>query len=314
MPVLARRRWRCADGRLTAPWSRHGYRGHRSAARTSGEAGAAQLYALLVGIDEYPAASIQSLRGCVNDIEDVHLYLTESVRSQAHVRTLLNHEATCSAVIDGFRRHLCQAGPGDTALFWYCGYGSTLAVPPGWWHVEPHGTTMQTLVCADSRGVGRPHDLLDKHLAILIREVAARGAHVVVVLDCCHSGGASRPLPPSAGVRQLEPASELPSPDHLSLTTLRRRDDHVALAACESDQLAHELPDENGNHRGVFSRGLLAQLRRPGASPTYRDLLASARGYVENLVEAQTPSLYPEEVSIVDQPFLGRDSCPPASP
>jgi hypothetical protein len=314
MTVPARRRWRCADGRLTPAWSRRRIHWDRPVeGPTSGEVRAPRLYALLVGIDEYPA-SITSLRGCVNDIEDVYVYLTDAVRFQAHVRKLLNREATCSAVIDGFRRHLSQAGPGDTALFWYCGYGSTLAVPPGWWEVEPNGTTMQTLVCADSRGVGKPHDLLDKHLAILIREVTSRGAHVAVVLDCCHSGGAGRALPPSAAVRQLEPASELPSPAHLSLTMLSRRADHVALAACERDQLAHELPDEYGKHRGVFSRGVLAELRRTGANLTYRDLVSSARGYVENLVEAQTPSLYPADKSIVDKPFLDGLTFLPSQP
>jgi hypothetical protein len=265
------------------------------------------LYALLVGIDEYPG-SIQSLRGCVNDIEDAGRYLTDIGGPRTHVRKLLNREATCSAVVDGFRRHLGQAGAGDTALFWYSGYGSTLAVPPGWWLAAPDGTTLRTVVCADSRGVGKSHDLLDRHLAILIRGVASSGAHVVVVLDCSHSGSADVPPQQAAGVRQLEPASELPSPAHLSLTTLSRHDDHVALAACESDQLAFELPDENGVHRGVFSRGLLAQLRRASANLTYRELVASARGYVQDRVEAQTPSLYPSDRSIVDQIVLGGDA------
>jgi hypothetical protein len=299
---------------MTPSWSRRQSRRYRAAAGPAGgEARPAQLFALLVGIDEYPG-SITNLRGCVNDIEEVDRYLTDAVGSQAHVHKLINQEATCLAVIDGFRRHLGQAGPGDTALFWYCGYGSTLVVPPGWWEVEPDGTTMQTLVCADSRGVAKPHDLLDKHLAILIREVASRGAHVVVVLDCCHSGEATRQLPRSGAVRQLEPASELPSAEHLSRTMLGRRPDHVALAACAGDQFAHELPDENGAHRGVFSRGLLAELRRECVNLTYRDLVSAVQAAVAGLVEAQTPSLQPATESIVDQPFLDGLACLPSPP
>jgi len=302
---------------MTRVWSRRMRRRHRTAAlassRATEEARPARLFALLVGIDDYPSP-IASLRGCVNDIEDVHRYLTEAVHPHAEVRKLTNREATCSAVISGFRRHLGLAGPGDTALFWYSGYGSTLAVPPGWWKEEPDGTTMQTFVCADSRGVARPHDLLDRHLHLLTREVASGGAHVVVVLDCGHAGHATGPLPPSAAIRQLEPAGEPPSPAHLTLTMQSRRRDHVALSACGTDELAHELPDEHGDHRGVFSRGLLAELRRAGADLTYRDLVSSTRGYVQNLVEAQTPNLYPAGASIVEEQVLGGQWCLPPKP
>ena len=34
--------------------------------------------------------------------------------------------------------------------------------------------------------------LADKELSLLLAEVAANGPHVVVILDCCHSGGGTR--------------------------------------------------------------------------------------------------------------------------
>ena len=58
------------------------------------------------------------------------------------------------------------------------------------WFLEPTGAN-QTLVCADSRRAGVP-DLADKELSVLLDDVAARGPHVLVVLDCCHSGGGTR--------------------------------------------------------------------------------------------------------------------------
>jgi len=281
----------------------------------------AHVFALLVGIDEY-RPPLLSLKGCLNDIEDVYQYLGEAVGAPARVLQLRNADATRAAVIDAFRRHLGRAGPGDSALFWYSGHGSVAPVPPQWWHLEPDGTTMQTLVCADSRHDGVP-DLLDKELALLIREVASHGPHVAVVLDCCHAGGATR-TPPSARARQVAPAPAPPHPGRLTdelgahvaagvLPRLTDLADHVALAACQSDQLAHELPDLDGRHRGVFTAGILSELRRLGKPRTYRDLVAAARGHVANAVDRQTPVLYPAGDSIVDQNFLGGPARPPAA-
>jgi uncharacterized caspase-like protein len=58
----------------------------------------------------------------------------------------MNEEATCQAIIDGFRRHLCQAGSDDVALFYYSGHGSQEESPPEFWHLEPDRFN-ETLVC-----------------------------------------------------------------------------------------------------------------------------------------------------------------------
>jgi hypothetical protein len=75
----------------------------------------------------------------------------------------------------------------------------------------------QTLVCSDSR-VDGVTDLTDKELSALISRVAARGAHVTVVLDCCHSGGGTRET--DLRVRTVPPAGE-PIPDNTYIPELR---------------------------------------------------------------------------------------------
>jgi len=276
------------------------------------------VYALLVGIDVYPP-SLPPLRGCTNDIEDVERFLLEGAAGAVSVRKLLNDQATRDDVIDGFRHHLRRAGPGDAALFWFCGHGSELPLPASWWHRESTGSVMQTLVCSDSRGDRRSCDLLDQELAVLIGEVVARGAHMVSVLDCCHSAGATRSLremPPAATPRFADPPTHAPDLAQLlpELRGVARGEGphgprHVALAACQSNQLAYEHPyrlrdGEPRRHGGVFTRGLLAELRRPGEPRTYRELIAATRTFVENTVFNQTPALFPT-TALADQPFLG---------
>jgi hypothetical protein len=277
------------------------------------------VYALLVGIDHYNGP-IPPLRGAVRDVRGAAEFLRARVPAdELSALILTDADATREAVVDGFRSHLAAAGPDDTALFWFSGHGSQAPVPKSFAMTEPTGR-MQTLVCADSRWNGRP-DLLDKEVRVLISRIADRGAHVVAVLDCCHSDSATRmsaltdpcePGSPALGVRWVPPAREA-VPTHLllpelaeygggTLPELGRGDSHVSLAACRFNEAAYEVPADGG-HRGVFSLMLLRRLADPAI--TYRELLASTRCLVETEVPGQHPVLYPVAGPLPDQPFLG---------
>ena len=273
------------------------------------------LYALLVGIDDYPGKD--ELHGAVADIDAVREFLDHRAPG-ARVRELLDGRATRRAVVAGFRDHLAGAGAGDVALFWFSGHGRRLPVPDAHRWVEPDGW-LQTLVCADSGrrladGTTTP-DLLDKELSLLLAEVAQRGPHVVVMLDSCCSAGATRDLPGVAAVtRSLAPVK--PAPPGAYLPGLDGYlpppgDTHVLLAACRADEEACELPIGAGV-RGAFSHALLGALARAGTGATYRDLLALARCLMLGLDVAQHPALAPQHAGPADQPFLGGAVVAPA--
>ena len=153
------------------------------------------IYALLIAIDDYPSP-IPKLRGCVNDIEAFASYLSERVAGDKGVaiklKTLKNDEATRQAVVDAFSHHLGKAKKGDVALFYYSGHGSQEQAPEEFWKLEPDHLD-ETLVLFDSRNKGS-WDLADKEIAKLIGDVAAKGPHVAVILDCCHSGSGTREI------------------------------------------------------------------------------------------------------------------------
>jgi hypothetical protein len=282
------------------------------------------VHALLVGIDAYQDP-IPPLRGAVRDIRRAAEFLRVRVPAgELFPVVLTDAVATRAAIIDGFRSHLAAAGPDDTALFWFSGHGSQMPVPEWFATTETTGF-LQTLVCADSRIEGTP-DLLDKEIRILISRIADRGTHVVAVLDCCHSDGASREggpesvkapasVPSALGIRWAPPERVVP-PAHLLLPELAefaepggpahrllgRPDNHVSLAACRSFEAAYEVPADGG-HRGVFSLMLLRRLAEPGIS--YRNLLALTRCLVETEVPGQHPVLDPVVGPLPDQPFLG---------
>ena len=143
-------------------------------------------------------------------------------------------------------------------------------------------------MCADSRRPGIP-DLADKELNELIGAVAASGPHVLVVLDCCHSGGGTRDpavLPARRAPVEEPRAVETYLPGVQRAMTAAARDSgpaaaaavgdaprHVALSACESSQLSMELPIGAG-YRGVFS----AMLQRALAALGPGNVPGPARG------------------------------------
>lgn len=271
------------------------------------------IYALLVGIDAY-LPPINPLYGCRNDLAALETFLRARAGTDLQLLVLCDDEAPRDAVVDAFRTHLGAAGPGDVALFAFFGHGSEEPAPPEIAALEPTGR-LQTLLLHDC---GRRVDgklrrpLADKELSLLIADVAATGAHVVTILDCCHAGGGTRD--PFARPRSWMPRPDDVDPAHRDVVVelaaprpstefLRDalaqwsapRPPHVALAACRSDETAkeHRVGETT---RGAFSVALMESLDVLGARTTYRSLLATVRARVERSAEEQRPELYPLDV------------------
>ena len=272
------------------------------------------LYALLVGINEYPHP-ISRLSGCVNDINAVEEYLKERVAKdgcQLHIHKLLDQDATRQAIIDGFQQHLCQAESEDIALFYYSGHGAQAKTPQEFWHLEPDRLE-ETLVCYDSRAEGS-WGLADKELAYLIAQVAAKNPHISIIMDCCHSGDGTRDLLQETGVRRFcKDDRERPcdsyifSPEELQTLSVRGSNPedhlsgwnipqgrHVLLAACQDCETASD--SVKGEQRGAFSYFLMETLRNNGKL-TYRDLFKQANALVRSHVSGQSPQF---EVNYTD--------------
>lgn len=286
-------------------------------------------YALLVGIDAYPAP-VNPLRGCVNDIHRLETLLRERLTpagaqsASFQPRVLTDAQATRQAIIDGFRQHLSQAGAEDVALFYYSGHGSQAPSPPAFWHLEPDRLD-ETLVCWDSR-LPEPDrwDLADKELAQLIAEVAAGGAHVVVILDSCHSGSGTRAAAESEVRSRRVPTDERTRPIESFLVSAEQatelgatggdargggwfrlpRGRHVVLSACSPEEEAKELA-LGGEQRGAFSYYLLETLQRASAPLTYRDLAKRVNALVRANVALQSPQMEATTAGDLNQPFLG---------
>jgi pimeloyl-ACP methyl ester carboxylesterase len=285
------------------------------------------IYGLLVGIDQYASPDINPLYGCVNDIMMIETFLKERVIEEDYrfdSIVLTNEGATYQAIIDGFRTHLRKAGEDDVALFYYSGHGSQEQAPPEFWHLEPDRLD-ETIVCYDSRTQDH-YDLADKELAKLIAEVAERSPHIVIILDCCHSGTATRDDALGQGIIRRAVVDRRQRPmDSFHVFTLPElkmlsdasgatestsnwitlpRGKHILMAACRDYETAKELLIE-GKQQGIFSYTLLDTLRQSGRSLTYRDLYKRTEALIKNRVQNQVPQIEASKGGDLNQPFLG---------
>ncbi|GAB3222301.1 caspase family protein [Spirosoma arcticum] len=271
------------------------------------------LYALLVGVDQYER--VRPLRGCVNDIRKVNAYLkadpdfTDDARA---VNVLTDKAATKQAIIDGFRTHLSQATATDTVLFYFSGHGTQEQADAKLWPNEADGR-LECIVCFDGPVAPVPDFLMtDKEIRYLIHELTQKtGAHVITIFDCCHSGDNTRNfdllMAARGGDEVLERRvanafpkrawSEFLFSDTITEDTLRQQGPeklipegtHIQFSACESDESALEI-----NGEGVFTKTLLTVLKAAGGPLSYRTLHSRVREAMRFGFEQQ-PRLYVPE-------------------
>ncbi|GJM34981.1 MAG: hypothetical protein DHS20C18_39820 [Saprospiraceae bacterium] len=296
---------------------------------------AKNLYALIVGIDDYLAhvpitnrCKFGALGGCVNDATNVYNYLQAEPGFQLKAIFLKNDEATREAVLDAFHNHLGQAKEGDVALFYYSGHGIQEYADTNLWVEETDGK-LESIVCYNE--MGKTCLIADKELRYLIHRVAAgtdavpkkKHPHVVTIFDCCHSGENTRNgylfekenttrerrITCVANQRSWEGFTFHKEKDQQQMRTQPLSKTlpegiHVHLAACESDESALEV-----NGAGVFTSHLLKILQRSKGDITYYDLLSQTRQYLRNSY-SQKPKLFipSDDSSYLYATFLNKEN------
>lgn len=287
---------------------------------------ARRYYAMLVGINKYPSP-ISELFGCIKDIDRIEGWLKANVSDPEaeggdplHLLRLEDEQATYENIKAGFRNHLRQAKEQDVVWFHFSGHGAEDFTAEEFKNTfEPAGKD-QTLVCFRSSD-DQPLHLADKELAVLLDEVARldnkgnpkKSPHIVITLDCCHSGTGTRDfeMNPELRTRTADTLGISTRDEALTAKKVRSLDsyadgfyarqwrngtgtfkvplaDHVLLAACESVQTAGDLP-----RGGVFTNGLIEALEETGGEINYADLFSKTQSSVYKIRKEQNPQFEP---------------------
>lgn len=274
----------------------------------NGEATNSVIWALLVGINHYQSPALNTLHGCENDVDAMRIFLMNQMHvPDGQIKVLRSHEATRTAILQEFKRHLIdnpQIKRGDQILFHYSGHGSRMrSADPN----EPDGWD-ETLVAYDSRMPGI-YDIPDKTLAGLLDQLAqakskldAVGDNITVILDCCHSGSGTRAAnDPNTALTRTAPADDRTPPTGLDAdirgaatrsiapTQSGWAITHLLLAGCLDYEESYEHVSPEGAHHGALTYFTLDYLKNPPPNAAYGDLYAYVKPQVSKLYPKQTP-------------------------
>src|ERR1035441_9614837 len=295
-------------------------------------------YALLIGVDFYyqksppPAEGYYpKLKGCVRDINHVEAYLKDVLKLPAGNITKLTISGgtqplepasqwpTYQNMVAGFKQLTGVALPGDQLYIHYSGRGGrTKTIYPT---LKGADGVDEALVPPDIVDP-KSHYLRDVEISYLLQCMVDKGLVVTVVLDSCHSGGATRALienVPGAVARGPVPADWLDTtprseesecgPVEALVASYSRTAGGTArqvksdsgwlvepkgytlLAACRANESANEYPFNGSENNGALTYWLLDTLRHAGREATYKSVQDRILAKVHDQFEQQTPML-----------------------
>ncbi len=280
----------------------------------------ARKVALIVAINAYgkspgvPASEQWApLAGSLNDAAALS---GELARHGFEVVVLANEQATRAGIEKAFETELLGriSSPDDVVFFHFSGHGQQIPDDNG----DPDEVDGydESLVPFDNRGrKDYSKNLRDEHLGAWIAAALKKTPNVVVSLDSCHSGTATRGELTRRGGKAEHPATKHSaealralSPDSRSGLFDTSSASAVVLTATRPEEYARESRDEaSGETVGVFTRYLVAALRSAGPGTSYRALMDS----VAVRVSSEIPDQHPQLEGPADRGLFGGAATPP---
>ena len=300
------------------------------------------IHVLLIGIDYYkPNQLYKSLKGAVRDIDLVYTFLTgtETLKIPAErirrlvspnkedtalleARSAQEQEPTYENIISAFNEITATAQPGDQVYIHYSGHGGrATSIYPFKQELNDEG-----IVPMDIGDTEEGRYLRDVEITTLLKRMTDKGLIVTMILDSCHSGGATRGDAEIRSAGQTDTAqrsskSLVAEPEELKqnwLDLTRNRAigaaglpearEYVLLAACRPNEYAYEYAVNGGTERnGALTYWMidtLTSVATSGQPLTYKLL--------HDRVNAQIQSKFPQQIPMIlgesDRLVFGSDT------
>lgn len=285
------------------------------------------IHALLIGIDYYkPNRLYKSLKGAVRDINLVGTFLRETLKLPAErihrltspnqedtallaARSAQEQEPTYANIVNTFKDITESAQSGEQVYIHYSGHGGrATSIYP--FKQEPND---EGIVPMDIGDTEEGRYLRDVEMTTLLKRMTDKGLVVTMILDSCHSGGATRGDAEirSAGetdTAQRSSQSLVATPEELEqnwLDLTRNRAigaaglpqsrEYVLLAACRPNEYAYEYAVNGGTERnGALTYWMidtLTSVATSGQPLTYKLL--------HDRVNAQIQSKFPQQMPMI---------------
>ncbi|MEG4172844.1 MULTISPECIES: caspase family protein [unclassified Microcoleus] len=293
-------------------------------------------YALLIGVNFYfphrlPEGNYyKNLRGCVQDINHVETYLKDTFNLTSDQIIKLTATAsdnpnqpqeppellpTYENIVAKFKELTAKAQPQDQVYIHYSGHGGRAKTI--FESLKGFGALDEALVPTD---IGQPNSryLRDIEFAKLLEEMVEKELVVTLVLDSCHSGGATRemsgddqirgegfidttPRPTDslvAPLQELAQTWQTATENSRNITVvnglLPEPKGYTLIAACREHEFAYEKVFEGTERNGALTYFLLKALREKGTEISVEELFNKVSNQVNNVFVQQTPMLMGE--------------------
>jgi Caspase domain len=301
------------------------------------------LHAVLIGIDCYlpnrlpDGGSYSSLKGCVRDINNVENFLLHTIQVPPENILKITSSNTVGTdnplepqekwptyenIVDVFKKITDSAKADDQVYIHYSGHGGRANTI--YKELKGEQGLDETLVPLDI-GNSEARYLRDVELAHILKTMVAKGLVVNIVLDSCHSGGATRKLRDARGAEVmkgvevrgisnvdtvLRPKDSLVAPNEELIKSwqdvstrgfemqsgwLPRPSGYVLIAACKPSESAHEAEFEGNERNGALTYWLLKSLKNIGPGLTYRQIHNRILTKIHSQFPMQTPMLEGED-------------------
>ena len=274
----------------------------------------AERWALLIGINEYIYEGIPDLKGCENDVNLMYQVLTTKYGfTRDNIGVLLSGSATKANMVVAFREWLIEKpNPDDTVILYYSGHGVQTVDMSG---DEDDGfdeALCPTDVKPNTAQTEFVNVLLDDELEDLLGQIPTD--NVTIILDCCHSGTATKSLVPVGMCSSRVINRDLvlaPNPNRIPLReqprTGSRKDvaemNHVVITGCDDHEVSQErtwyTPDVGYFRCGVLTKNLVEELERSQTGVTYATLMDRVRKSI-GAGAVQTPQIHGD----IDRPIF----------
>ncbi len=273
-------------------------------------AAAPHRFALLIGINDYTASRLTTIRaaapdrdwpnlaGAVNDTAAMgELLVLLHGFGERDIVTLNDQSATRSAILSAANRLAEAAAKDDVVFFYFSGHGSQVKNSQS---DEPDKLD-ESIVPADSRR-GAP-DIRDKELRRIFNAILDRGAHLTVMIDACHSGSAARGLLTLARPRGIRPdlrdvadgGDYGPRPENRGA---------LVISASHDDEEAREARDDRQTMHGAFTWAWMQAMRDAAPDEPAIETFTRAQARLRAEMPFQNPVLAGNAAQRLI-PFLG---------
>lgn len=282
----------------------------------SAKDGEGEIYALLVGVNDYAEAPPGSpygaadLKGAVNDValfKSLLINFYQVPDDGKHIKVLLDKSATHAAIAQAFSDHLTRNAKLNrkaTFILYFSGHGSLIVDSDG---DEGDGFD-ETLLAHDSRAAGGK-DITDDEIETWLAALKQETNNIALVIDSCHSGTISK-QPPSSILSRRAPVirnanDALPKGALRDATSINDADRaYSIITGSLADEVSNEGPveieDGKQEWHGFLTYSLVRVLQRDPTMSYLQAVKLAERG-----VQLYAPSQHPQAEGDVDRQVFG---------